>query len=418
LVLSLAACGKGGSSSSDGATDANGTTTLKLWTHAAGAQNELDVTNQIVADYNASQSKYKVEVQSFPQASYNQSVTAAAASKTLPCILDVDGPNVPNWAWGGYLAPLTGMDDMLSKFLPSTVGKYNDKIYSAGYFDVSLAMFARKSVLEKNGIRIPTIDQPWTADEFAAALKTIKASGEFQYPLDLSTGGTGEFWPYGYSPMLQSFGGDLINRTDFKSADGALNGPEALAWATWFRSLVTDGYMPPKSGTDSNADFQNGKSALLWWGQWGADTATKALGDDVIFLPPVDFGHGPKVGGGSWQWAVSATCDNPEGAMDYMKFALQDKYIADFGTATGNIPATDAAAALVKGYEAGGTKDVFRQFSKKFTQVRPETPGYPFIATSFEKAATDIMNGADPKQALDQAVSDIDANQQSNNYFQ
>ena len=46
------------------------------------------------------------------------------------------------------------------------------------------------------------------------------------------------------------------------------------------------------------------------------------------------------------------------------------------------------------------------------------TPGYPFIATTFTKAAQDILNGADPQQALDQAVKEIDSNQQSNNYFQ
>ena len=43
---------------------------------------------------------------------------------------------------------------------------------------------------------------------------------------------------------------DLINRTDYKSAQGALNGPEALAWATWFRSLITEKYAPLKSGAD------------------------------------------------------------------------------------------------------------------------------------------------------------------------
>ncbi len=76
-----------------------------------------------MADYNASQTKYKVDVQAFPQDSYNQSVVAAAAAKKLPCILDIDGPNVPNWAWAGYLAPLEGMDDTLSKFLPSVLGQ-------------------------------------------------------------------------------------------------------------------------------------------------------------------------------------------------------------------------------------------------------------------------------------------------------
>ena len=50
--------------------------------------------------------------------------------------------------------------------------------------------------------------------------------------------------------------------------------------------------------------------------------------------------------------------------------------------------------------------------------LRPITPGYPFIATEFTKTAQDILNGADPKQALDQAVKNIDANQKSNGYFQ
>lgn len=420
LALSLTACGKGGSSGSNAQTDANGTTTLKLWTHNAGNDKELAAINQVVSDYNGSQAKYKVEVQAFPQDSYNTSVTAAAASKSLPCILDVDGPNVPNWAWAGYLAPLDGMEDQISKFLPSTVGAYNGKNYAVGYYDVALIMEARKSALQENGIRIPTIDQPWTADEFAAALAAIKAGGKWQNTLDMQTGGqAGEWWPYAFSPLLQSFGGDLINRTDYKSADGVLNGPEAVQWATWFHSLAADGYMPVKSGDDPGQDFLNGKTAILYNGSWGADAArASSIADDVVFLPTVDLGEGAKIGGGSWQWAVSSGCAAPEGALDYMKFAMQDKYVASVSEAAGTIPATDAAAATVPGYEPGGVNDVFRQFSKKFAVIRPPTPGYPFIATTFTKTATDIVNGADPQAALDQAVKDIDANQQSNNYFQ
>ena len=82
--------------------------------------------------------------------------------------------------------------------------------------------------------------------------------------------------------------------------------------------------------------------------------------------------------------------------------------------------ATDrrSAAAQVKGYEPGGDNDIFRQYSKEFAELRPPTPGYPFIASTFTKAAQDILNGADPQATLDQAVADIDANQQSNNNFQ
>jgi multiple sugar transport system substrate-binding protein len=411
----LVACAKGGSTASSEDT-AGGT--LTMWTHNAGNKNELASIEAIVTDFNASQTKYKVEVQAFPQDSYNQSVVAAAAAKKLPCILDIDGPNVPNWAWAGYLAPIEGADDILSKYLPTTVGKYKDKTYSFGYYDVALTIVSRESVLKKYGIRVPTVDQPWTKDEFMAGLKKIKDSGDFDYPLDIATSFTGEWWPYAYSPFLQSFGGDLINRTDYKSAEGVLNGDAAVQWATWFRSLVTDKYIPLKSGTDPAKDFINGKSAMLYNGTWTAVDTRKKFGDDTVFLPVPDMGQGPKIGGGSWQWGMSTNCANAAGAQEYLKFSAADKYVASVATATTNIPTTAAAAATVKGYESGGENEVFRTYSEKFAVLRPVTPGYPFIATEFTKTAQDILNGADPKQSLDQAAKNIDANQESNNYFE
>ena len=420
LSVSATSCAKGGTSGGGGGGggQSGGGGTLTLWTHSAGNKNELASIKTIVDDFNASQNKYKVTVQAFPQDSYNQSVVAAAAAKKLPCILDIDGPNVPNWAWAGYLAPLEGMDDTLSKYLPSTVGRYKDKYYSYGYFDVALNMTSRKSVLKKYGIRVPTVDTPWTGDEFMQAVTKIKDSGDFDIPLDLQTGNSGEWWPYAYSPFLQSFGGDLINRQDYKSAEGVLNGPQALEWAQWFRGLATDKIIPLKSSTDPGKDFLNGKTAIIWNGSWGAADGRKKFGDDIVFLPPPDFGNGPKIGGASWQWGTSTNCSDKAGAMEYMKFASTDKYVAMFATASVAIPSTDAAAATVKGYEPGGEDDIFRQLSKKFAVVRPVTPGYPFIATEFTKTAQDILNGADAKKALDQAVKNIDANQESNNYFE
>lgn len=416
LTLSVAACSKGGATSTQAATP-GGTQTLTLWTHNAGNKGELGAIQQVVDDYNASQTAYKVDLQAFPQDSYNQSVVAAAASKKLPCILDIDQPNVANWAWAGYLAPITGMDDILAKYLPSTVAKWNGKTYAYGYYDVSLTWVTRESILKKYGIRVPTIDKPWTGEEFMAALDKVKASGDFSYPADIATGWTGEWWPYGYSPFLQSFGGDLINRTDYKSAEGVLNGDAAMKWADWFQGLAKNGLVAKKSSADPTADFINGKTAFLWNGSWTAVPVREKI-KDVVFAPPVDFGAGGKVGGGSWTWGYSTGCASPEGALDYLKFASADKYVALVSKDTNNIPTTDAAAAMVPGFEPGGENDVFRQYSKTFTVMRPETPGYPFIATTFGKAAQDILNGADPKTTLNQAVKDIDDNQKANDYFQ
>jgi multiple sugar transport system substrate-binding protein len=73
-------------------TAAQAQTALSMWYHGAGNEVEAKIVDQIIADFNASQSDWKVEMQSFPQAAYNDSVVAGALAGNLPDILDVDGP--------------------------------------------------------------------------------------------------------------------------------------------------------------------------------------------------------------------------------------------------------------------------------------------------------------------------------------
>jgi multiple sugar transport system substrate-binding protein len=389
---------------------------LTLWTHNAGNKEELAVDQKIVDDYNASQDKYTVKLQAFPQESYNSSVVAAATSKSLPCILDIDAPTVPSWAHSGFLSRLDLPADLVAKQLPSTLGKYDDQLYSIGYYDAALGLFAHKDALDKAGVRVATVDRPWTAQEFAGALAAIKKDGGYDYAFDLGTGEPAdEWWTYAYSPFLQSFGGDLIDRTSYHSADGALNGDEALAWAHWFRSLVDDGYTPAKSSSDAFADFANGKSAMVWTGIWNSGGLADVK--DAVIMPPPDFGNGPKIGGGSWQWGISSSCGNKEAALDYLKFSLDPKYLAMFATQQSVVPATEEAASLSPGWEKGGKKRFFLDESARYAELRPITPGYPYLTSTFAKAAQDIIAGGDPDKVLDKAVTDIDSDLKSNDYY-
>jgi multiple sugar transport system substrate-binding protein len=409
-LAGAAACGsaEGTGASADGS--------LTLWTHNAGNPEELAVVQQIADDWNASHPGKKITVQSFPQAAYNDAVVAAATAKKLPCILDTDAPTVPNWAYAGYLAPLDIPGDLLAKQLPSTIGTYKGKTYSVGYYEAALGLFARKSAITAAGARVPTLGQPWTAAEFEQVLRATKAGGKYPITFDLGTGDTGtEWWTYGYSPFLQSFGGDLIDRSTYKTSSGVLNGGPALAWANWMQGLVKQGYSPQKSSADAFADFVNGKSAMVWSGIWNSGSLGKVA--DGVVLPPPDFGKGPKIGGGSWQWAVSSSCSDKATAMEYLRTSLTAKNIAAFATKQNVIPATEDAAALVPGWQAGGEKRFFLDESKQLAQIRPPTPGYPYLTTTFAKATQDIIAGGDPKQILDRAVNDIDQDLKSNDYY-
>ena len=53
---------------------------------------------------------------------------------------------------------------------------------------------------------------------------------------------TGEWWPYAFSPILQSFGGDLLDRDTYLSAEGVLNGENAVAFGNWFQNCSRAGW--------------------------------------------------------------------------------------------------------------------------------------------------------------------------------
>ncbi|PWQ96910.1 ABC transporter substrate-binding protein [Leucothrix pacifica] len=393
-------------------------TDLSLWYHGAGNDKEKSVLTGIINDFNGSQDDWKVNLAEFPQESYNESVVAAALSGKLPDILDVDGPLMPNWAWSKYLTPLEITDEDVKDFLPGTIGRYDGKIYSVGLWDAAVALFARKSVLEKHELRIPTLDKPWSLDEFNTAINTLKMDKDFEYPLDLGLAWKGEWYAYAFGPLLQSWGGDLMD-VEKPTAEGVLNGDEAMAFGEWWQNLFTKKLVPGTSqdGADRETGFLDGKYAMQWNGNWAALAALEKFGDDLLFLPAPDMGKGPKIGAASWQFGVSGSSKNQKGANDFIRFAMQDKYLANFSNATGLIPATAAAAKMTENYKEGGKLSVFYALTDKQATKRAVTPAYNVATLEFEKALSDIANGADVADTLDAATDAINKDLEKNKNY-
>ena len=177
-AATLTAC-----SSQSGSAGSGGIT---LWTHNGGNKEELAVVQSAVDAFNQANPDSTVTVKSFPQEAYNDAIASAAVSGNLPDILDLDGPIMPNWAWAGYLAPLKISSELENNVIDSAKGYWNGTLYSVGPYDTSLCFLGRRSAFTEAGVPIPTVDAPWTKDEFDSALDKLSRLEGYEYAIDFS----------------------------------------------------------------------------------------------------------------------------------------------------------------------------------------------------------------------------------------
>jgi multiple sugar transport system substrate-binding protein len=387
--------------------------TVTVWFHS-GKGEERDVLDAQVEEFNAMQPQVRIEAVRLPEGSYNEQVSAASLAGDLPDLLDFDGPNVYNYCWADHLIPLDEYisADMKSDLLPSIVdqGTYGGKIFALGTFDSGLSIWANKAYLNRAGLRIPTsIDDPWDFAEFNNVLAKLQSLSEVEFAIDFKMNyGQGEWYSYGFAPIIQSFGGDLIDRRNYQSADGVLNGPESVRAMESFQSLFERGYASKLPAGDD--DFYGKKTAALAWvGHWMWTPHSQGLGEDLVLLPMPKLGNKAATGMGSWCWGITSHSKNPEATWKVLAYLMQPSQILFMTNANGAVPARKSALAKSKLYGEGAPLEIFvKQLEGGIAVPRPITPAYPTITTAFAEAVQNIVTGAEVKAELDRAVKKID----------
>ncbi len=409
LVLTLAALAL--------AAGALAQTDVSVWFHS-GKGPERDALAAQVEAFNGSQNTYRVVAEQLPEGTYNDQVQAAALSNDLPCLLDFDGPFIYNYAWSGFLRPIDAYvsDGLRADVLPSILdqGTYAGQLYSLGTFDSGLGLYANRRYLEAAGVRIPTgIDDAWTAEEFDDALARLTALPEVEYALDLKFNyGQGEWFTYGFSPILQSAGADLIDRDGYQNAE-PLTSPEAIAAMERFQGWFENGWATNAPAGD--VDFHERQiAALSWVGHWQYNPHAEALGEDLLILPLPDFGTGSKTGMGSWNWGITTSCDVPDGAWAFLEFLMQPDEILRMTDANGAVPARFSAIEMSELYGEGAPLELFAEQLNTIAVPRPQTPAYPVITDAFAEVIANIAGGADVATQLQQARQRIEQDIEDN----
>ncbi|MEV6382231.1 extracellular solute-binding protein [Streptomyces sp. NPDC051773] len=384
---------------------------ITMWFHEPSARGELDAVRAQVEAFNTAQDEVTVRLVDVPEGDYEDLVRAAAADGELPDLLDFDAPKLFSHAWAGHLRPIDSCvpEALRADLLPSVLeqGTYRGRLWGLGTFDSGLGLYVRPSVLKDAGVRIPKgVDDAWTAEEFTGILKKLRTLG-YDRPLDLQLPWAGTEWgTYGFAPAVWSAGGDLIERSTYRTADGVLNGPRTVEALTTLQGWVKAGYVDENKDAEA---FQKDRSPVSWTGHWWYGRYTEAHPGDVAIVPLPDFGTGSATGMGSWQWGVPAGAADGDAVWRFLSFLLRPDEVLRMTDVNGGIPATGTAVERTDAFGEGGPARLYiEQLRGGAARPRPQTPAYPAITDAFAEAFAKIMKGAAVRPALDEAVRAVD----------
>ncbi|MBS2039672.1 extracellular solute-binding protein [bacterium] len=370
---------------------------MQIWAHEGRAEERQVLTRQLDRFLEERPGRPCALV-FLPEGSYNGQVQAAALASKLPDMLEFDGPLLYRYAWQGCLRPLDGFvnDRTRQNVLPSLIqqGSFRGRLYSLGCFDSGLGLYARKSVLRRVGARLPRGPaDAWKMPEFNLLLKELAQVDEDGQVLDLKLNYQGEWFTYAFAPALTSGGADL----------GHLDQPEARSVLEHFQGWLQQNLVDPNLDDEA---FVQGRVALSWSGHWEYPRYSQRWKDDLCLLPLPDFGRGSQSGQGSWNWALTRDCADPQRAAEFLEYLLQDTQVLEMTRANGAVPGTRSALARSELYGPKGPLRLFStQLLQGFCSPRPASPAYPIFTSIFQQAVQDIFHGSSAQFVLEGAAA-------------
>ena len=271
---------------------------------------------------------------------------------------------MPNWAWAGYLAAArSSLRARWTASYPAPLGNGTAKPTRlvCGMLPRACTLDARCS--RKMASEFPPWMSPGRAKNLTLLSRRCKQLATLISPLTLA-------WPGQVSgihtpshPSCRAYGGDIIDRSTMLTAEGVLNGDEAIAFGEWWQSLSLNAISLPAPRRTAPIVIP----ALSTASMLCSGTATgrlcpalDAFGDDMLFLPAPDFGQWP----GHWRrflaiWHLGRQRTSQTGANAFIEFAIQPEYSAAFSDVLGLAPTTLEAAGLTENYAPGGPLEVF-----------------------------------------------------------
>jgi len=357
-LAALAVTGCGGGSGSTAATTAapaaGGETAapaeaavITFWYNNTG--DEALVYEEAISQYNASQSKYKVEGLSVTD---NQKLIVAMSSNEAPDVIKLSNQTVMQYQKNGLLESLQSYADQdafdASIYSEQAVAAntIEGEIYALPLDAYTIQMFYNKDLLEAAGYSAPpeTMEEMY---EMAVAVTQVDASGNIEvlgYPL----------FPYASArqELIYGFGGRWWNEnSEITPLDPGIQASLEMnvKFRNEFGGKALDGFIGTANTnryTEQDMFFQ-GKQLFRLDGSW-LPTMMKNFDSTVnygITLIPGTAANPELRGTSRYETdsvAVPLMSKNKEGAWDFTKWLCSEEGAKIIDLGTGNLPAVKA----------------------------------------------------------------------------
>ncbi|MFF7852868.1 extracellular solute-binding protein [Streptomyces sp. NPDC007904] len=341
LALLLAGCSSGG-------TGDDGRITLRFQS-LAWQQESVDATRELVEEWNAAHPDVRVRyVQGSWDSVHDQLLTAFEGGEA-PDIIHDASDDLADFAYGGHLADLT---ELLPARLTSDIPRrswetttFGDGVYGVPFLQEPRVLIADAKRLRESGVRVPTVERPWSWAEFRQVAKRLSGGGRYgvAWPLKEPVSAT--------LNLSLSAGGRLFHR----DADGKVTvrfgeGDEVVP-RTIHEQVTADRSASPTTlgsgGSDTLPGLFAGRYAMVPLGfSYRQQIVQQAPeGFDWRVLPAPAGAGGLTQGVSPQTLSIAEDCPHKKEAARFLDFLLQPRNMVRLALGDWMLPTGGAALA-------------------------------------------------------------------------
>lgn len=313
-VTFISGCANNKQQGDNSGNKSNGDAKVKI-RFASWSKDHLDKQKKLVNDFNASQDKIEVSLETYGD-DYDTKITAGMGSKDAPDVMYM-------WNYPAFYNGLEPLDSYIDKEESGFKEKYYDALWAYNSIGNSVygipvgfsthCLYYNKDLFDQAGIKYPTEEWTWDDLKAAAAAITEKCDGAkgFSYKLKAD--------PYDYEMYLWSNGSGYVDKDG--NLNGSINSNQSVEVLEFFQDMQKEGIAVATEG-EGQDEMSSAKTAMFISGTWPIDTLKKAgLNFGIVEIPAFATSGQDSVSIlSSSGVSISKDSSNKEAAWEFVKY--------------------------------------------------------------------------------------------------